>query len=125
MALGKSNFLVAIFVTCLAALPAHAFLPPPCPGSARPSTYRRNNEGGGGLEEIEFKIYPDGRVTEIVRGVKGKNCQEVTASINEKLGKVVDMQPTEEMFEEEMVVDQKLVQREGEGGGGWESASSW
>ena len=57
--------------------------------------------------------------------VQGKNCQEVTASINEKLGKVVDMQPTEEMFEEEVVVDQKLVQREGEGGGGWESASSW
>ena len=33
----------------------------------------------GGIEEIEFRIYPDGRVTEIVKGVKGKNCQEVTA----------------------------------------------
>ena len=70
MPLEKSNFLVAIVVACLAALPAHAFLPLPCLGSARPSTCRRNNEGGGGLEEIEFKIYPDGRVTEIVRGVK-------------------------------------------------------
>ena len=37
------------------------------------------NNDSGGIEEIEFRIYPDGRVTEVVRGVKGKNCEEVTA----------------------------------------------
>lgn len=43
--------------------------------------------GAGAIEQIEFKIYPDGRVEETVRGVKGNNCHKVTEKINEALGK--------------------------------------
>ena len=39
----------------------------------------------GRLEQVTFKIYPDGRVEEKVVGVKGQQCLEVTREINEKL----------------------------------------
>jgi len=82
---------------------------------------------GGGMEEIEFTIYPDGRVTEVVRGVKGGNCQKLTESINKNLGKVVDSSPTEEMFEQELVVDQIVQQKLGGEGGVWDGSmeGSW
>jgi hypothetical protein len=37
---------------------------------------------------LEFVIYPDGRVEERVKGVKGANCQELTAKLEAALGKV-------------------------------------
>jgi Protein of unknown function (DUF2997) len=46
-------------------------------------------QSSGAIEQIEFKIYPDGRVEEKVRGIKGGNCHKVTEKINEQLGKVV------------------------------------
>ena len=76
-------------------------------------------EGSGQLERIEFKIYPDGRVEEIVRGVKGANCHKITEDINKALGVVISTTPTEEMFEEEIVVNQKITQSD------WEGSSSW
>mmetsp|Transcript_9594 Transcript_9594/g.20753 ORF Transcript_9594/g.20753 Transcript_9594/m.20753 type:complete len:121 (-) Transcript_9594:2565-2927(-) len=120
MPITKANLLVTLLAACSAALPAHAFVPAPKPVA---SSSRLNNDAGGGIEEIEFRIYPDGRITEVVRGVKGKNCQDVTAAINKQLGNVVDVQPTEEMFEEEVVVEQTLENKEGTGG--WDGASSW
>ena len=66
--------------------------------------------GVGGIEQIEFKIYPDGRVEETVRG------------INKALGKVVDTRPTEEMFEQEVEVENTLYNRESSS---WEDSSSW
>lgn len=133
--------LLAIVV--FAALPAHqAFVANPTTATTSPhyhycfSSYRRWSQskqlynyndatsgggGGGGIEEIEFRIYPDGRVTEIVRGVKGKNCQSVTEAINKQLGNVVASSPTEEMFEEEVLVKTTLEQKDG----GWDGASSW
>lgn len=56
-------------------------VPMPSPHSSIRSRGRSSSlsNDSGGIEEIEFRIYPDGRVTEIVKGVKGKNCQEVTA----------------------------------------------
>jgi Protein of unknown function (DUF2997) len=78
----------------------------------------------GGLETIEFRIYPDGRVEETVRGIKGGNCHKVTEAINEVLGKVIDTAPTEELYEQELVVDQTVTLTEGTGGG-WEALSSW
>lgn len=42
-------------------------------------------------------------------------------AINKQLGNVVDMQPTEEMFEEEVMVDTTLENKDG----GWDGASSW
>mmetsp|Transcript_47456 Transcript_47456/g.100846 ORF Transcript_47456/g.100846 Transcript_47456/m.100846 type:complete len:123 (-) Transcript_47456:2211-2579(-) len=122
MALIKAKFIVSILAACSAAGPASAFTSAPRPELCRSSPSRLSNDAsGGGIEEIEFRIYPDGRITEIVRGVKGKTCQEVTEAINKQLGKVVDSQPTEEMFEEEVVLEQTLEQKDG----GWEGASSW
>ncbi|KAL7452656.1 hypothetical protein ACHAWC_005192 [Mediolabrus comicus] len=62
--------------------------------------YNDASSGGssGSMEEIEFRIYPDGRVTEVVRGVKGQSCEQVTKAINKQLGNVVDSRPTEEMY---------------------------
>ena len=64
--------------------------------------------GGGAIEQIEFKIHPDGRVEEVVRGIKGNNCHKVTEKINEMLGEVVESRPTEEMFEQEITTEQTL-----------------
>ncbi len=80
------------------------------------------------MEQIEFKIFPDGRVEEIVRGVKGNNCNKVTDTINQALGEVVASQPTEEMFEQEIVIENTLTQTLGDvvgGGNSWEGQSTW
>lgn len=80
----------------------------------------------GRMERIEFKIYPDGRVEEKVLGVQGKDCLEITKTINEKLGNVISTTPTEEMYQEEVKIDQTLYNSNTEGGGGdWEGSSSW
>lgn len=55
-----------------------------------------------------------------MRGIKGSNCQEVTEGINAALGEVVASQPTEEMFEQEVKVDQTLYENES-----WDGSSSW
>jgi Protein of unknown function (DUF2997) len=100
--------------------------------SQRLSTKLNNDYGGpgsskgsvGSIETIEFKIYPDGRVEETVRGVKGGNCHKVTEKINEQLGMVVNSAPTEEMYEQDLTVDQTLIQTEG---ASWDGStpSSW
>jgi sensor histidine kinase YesM len=81
------------------------------------------------VETLEFKIYPDGRVEEIVRGIKGSNCHKVTEGINEMLGKVVATAPTEEMYEQEVVIEQTVTETVGESSGtgdaSWEGKSSW
>ena len=86
-------------------------------GGAGPS-----NGNVGNIERIEFKIFPDGRVEETVRGVKGGNCHKVTDKINEQLGKVLDSAPTEEMYEQDLTIDQTLTQSDG-----WEGSTptSW
>jgi hypothetical protein len=78
--------------------------------------------GAGSMEQIEFKIYPDGRVEETVRGVKGNNCHKVTEKINEMLGEVVATRPTEEMFEQEVSVSETLYNKDTSSG--WEG-STW
>eukprot|EP00538_Stauroneis_constricta_P014188 CAMPEP_0119560804 /NCGR_PEP_ID=MMETSP1352-20130426/15912_1 /TAXON_ID=265584 /ORGANISM="Stauroneis constricta, Strain CCMP1120" /LENGTH=123 /DNA_ID=CAMNT_0007608861 /DNA_START=51 /DNA_END=422 /DNA_ORIENTATION=- len=83
------------------------------------------NEGIGGLEQIEFKIYPDGRVEEIVRGVKGGDCQKITESLNKMLGEVISSEPTEEMFEQKLVVDQTLTENVDNDSSGWDGQSTW
>lgn len=49
------------------------------------------------------------------------NTLNTIIAINKQLGNVVDMQPTEEMFEEEVMVDATLENKDG----GWDGASSW
>lgn len=104
-------------VLCLTAVcSANAFLAPSRP---RQPTFLRND----GVEQIEFKIYPDGRVEETVRGIKGNNCHQVTEKINEQLGEVVHTRPTEEMYETELVQDQTITQTNG--GDSWDGSSTW
>ncbi len=72
MPLSIGQFLISV---CAVAIPAQAFVP--CISSRAYRSSSLNNDSGG-IEEIEFRIYPDGRVTEVVRGVKGNNCEKVT-----------------------------------------------
>ena len=88
----------------------------------RPSTLLRE----GSIEQIEFKIYPDGRIEETVRGVKGGNCQKITEEINKVLGKTVDSKPTEEMFEEKINIEQTVsTNTSSNSENSWDGASSW
>ena len=45
----------------------------------------------------------------------------IIIAINKQLGNVVDTAPTEEMFEEEVVIETTLENKDG----GWEGSSSW
>lgn len=78
--------------------------------------------GTGGIEQVEYKIFADGRVEETVRGIKGNNCHKVTDQISSKLGEVVATSPTEEMYEQEVTLDQTVKQTEGDS---FEGGSSW
>jgi hypothetical protein len=53
------------------------------------------------METLEFIIYPDGRVKEMVTGIVGASCQEVTAAIEAELGQVVSVEKTSEFFTQE------------------------
>jgi hypothetical protein len=46
------------------------------------------------METLEFVIYPDGRVKEMVTGIVGNSCQEVTAAIEAQLGNVLSQATT-------------------------------
>mmetsp|Transcript_7455 Transcript_7455/g.14115 ORF Transcript_7455/g.14115 Transcript_7455/m.14115 type:complete len:123 (-) Transcript_7455:125-493(-) len=85
--------------------------------SSRSTTLRK-----GSMEQIEFKIYPDGRVEEVVRGVKGGECHKVTDEINKSLGKVIDSKPTEEMYEQSITIEETVQVKNDNG---WEGSSSW
>lgn len=50
------------------------------------------------METLEFIIYPDGRVKEMVTGIVGASCAEVTAAIEAQLGTVVSQKPTSEYY---------------------------
>jgi len=78
--------------------------------------------GTGRVERLEFRIYPDGRVEEKVIGVKGGQCHKVTENINKALGKVVNSEPTEEMFEQEITETLYQVDTSTDD---WQSSSSW
>jgi hypothetical protein len=50
------------------------------------------------METLEFIIYPDGRVKEMVTGVVGRSCEDVTRKIEAQLGHVVSRENTSEYF---------------------------
>ena len=52
---------------------------------------------------IRFRIRPDGRVEELVEGVAGDGCQQLTARIEAKLGSVQQRQPTSEAYQGQRV----------------------
>jgi hypothetical protein len=90
--------------------------------SSAPAHLLRDAARAGRAQELEFIIYPDGRVEERVRGIKGANCQEVTAEINKALGEVYESKPTKEMFEQkvELSVDAENTVSDS----GWGTGSS-
>lgn len=98
-------------------------------GPLHMSDYDSSGSFDSQIEEIEFKIYPDGRIEETVRGVKGENCHEVTEAINSMLGKTTASKPTEEMYETEIEITNTVQQKAGTddnaSSGGWEGSSSW
>ena len=50
------------------------------------------------METLEFVIYPDGRVKELVTGIVGRSCSEVTAAIEAQLGQVLSQDKTSEFY---------------------------
>ncbi|WP_204138366.1 DUF2997 domain-containing protein [Halomicronema sp. CCY15110] len=50
------------------------------------------------METLEFIIYPDGRVKEMVTGIVGRSCEEVTRKIEEQLGNVVSREQTSDFY---------------------------
>jgi hypothetical protein len=48
---------------------------------------------------IRFRIRPDGRVEELVEGVRGEGCEQLTERIEARLGSVQQRQPTAEAFQ--------------------------
>ena len=65
------------------------------------------------METLEFVIYPDGRVQEMVTGIVGSSCAEVTAAIEAQLGKVVTHQPTSEFFAQKETLQQTAAAQVG------------
>ena len=95
------------------------FVPAVKPVFVRPMSIL--NDGESNIETIEFRIFPDGRVEEVVRGVRGVNCNKVTEEINAVLGKVVASEPTEELFLQDMTLDNVVQVSDGN----WEGSSTW
>ena len=49
-------------------------------------------------QTIRFRIHSGGRVQELVQGVQGEGCQQLTERIEAKLGSVQQRQSTSEAF---------------------------
>ena len=58
-------------------------------------------------------------------GIKGSDCIKLTEEVNAQLGEVISTQPTEEMFEQEITIDQTVSNVENTGNSDWDGASSW
>jgi len=54
------------------------------------------------METLEFIIYPDGRVKEMVTGIIGRSCEEVTRKIEEQLGNVISRENTSEYYAQQV-----------------------
>ena len=52
-------------------------------------------------QTLKFTIRQDGYVTEEVIGVIGNQCQEITKSIEEKLGNVTYVEPKPEFYQQQ------------------------
>ena len=55
----------------------------------------------GTRQEIVYVIRPDGTVEELVTGVVGPKCEEITTAVEEALGDVVKRESTSEYFDQE------------------------
>ena len=50
-------------------------------------------------QTIRFRIRPDGRVEELVEGIAGSGCEQLTEGIAARLGSVQQRQATSEAFQ--------------------------
>ena len=60
------------------------------------------------METLEFVIYPDGRVKEMVTGIVGASCAEVTAAIEAQLGEVMAQETSSEYYSQPVVVSSQV-----------------
>ena len=54
-------------------------------------------------QKLKFSIRQDGTVSEEVFGAVGKECENITRSIEEKLGNVTYVEPKPEYYQQENV----------------------
>ncbi len=59
--------------------------------------------------DIIFDIDDDGNITITVEGVKGKSCEELTASLEAALGTVTAREHTSEYYQEEEKAKLKIT----------------
>ena len=59
------------------------------------------------METLEFVIYPDGRVKEMVTGIVGSSCAAVTAAIEAQLGEVMSHEKSSEYYAQPLTVTTK------------------
>ncbi len=50
-------------------------------------------------QTLRFRIRPDGRVEELVEGLSGRACEDLTARIEARLGSVQARQSTSEAYQ--------------------------
>ena len=60
------------------------------------------------METLEFVIYPDGRVKEMVTGIVGASCAEVTAAIEAQLGEVMANEKSSEYYAQPVMVSNQV-----------------
>jgi hypothetical protein len=53
---------------------------------------------------IRFRIRPDGRVEELVEGIAGSGCEQLTEGIEARLGSVQQRHATSEAFQASQAV---------------------
>lgn len=63
------------------------------------------------METLEFVIYPDGRVKEMVTGIVGASCADVTAAIEAQLGEVMAQEKTSEFYAQPVRVTEEASSR--------------
>lgn len=61
------------------------------------------------METLEFVIYPDGRVKEMVTGIVGASCAEVTAAIEAQLGEVMAHEKSSEYYAQPVTVSSQVT----------------
>ena len=66
-------------------------------------------------QTLKFNIRQDGTVSEEVSGVIGNQCQEITKSIEEKLGNVVYVETKPEYYQSQENVTLQYNQNEDQG----------
>ena len=63
-------------------------------------------------QTIRFRIRPNGRVEEVVEGVAGAACEQLTERLEARLGSVQQRRPTAEAFQSDTTAQRQSVQHQ-------------